>query len=122
MPEERYPQAVKVRLVLDNLNTHNIASLNETLAPAEARRLAERLEIHHTPKHGSWLNIAETEFSALSGQCLKRRIPTLERMQSEIAGGRLLAIRKAHRSTGFPRAPGTRRRRSSLGKACVEEA
>lgn len=85
MLEERYPQAVKVRLVMDNLNTHNIASLYETFAPAEARRLAERLEIHHTPKHGSWLNIAEIEFSAMSGQCLKRRIPTMERMQSEIA-------------------------------------
>ena len=85
MLDERYPQALKVRLVMDNLNTHSIASLYETFAPAEARRLAERLEIHHTPKHGSWLNIAEIEFSAMSGQCLKRRIPTMERMQSEIA-------------------------------------
>ena len=94
MLDERYPQARKVRLVMDNLNTHSIASLYETFAPAEARRLAERLEIHHTPKHGSpstgsgpdgWLNIAEIEFSAMSGQCLKRRIPTMERMRIEIA-------------------------------------
>ena len=85
MLDERYPQALKVRLVMDNLNTHNVASLYETFAPAEARRLAERLEIHYTPKHGSWLNIAEIELSALSQQCLARRIPTLEMMRSEVA-------------------------------------
>lgn len=67
MLDERYPTALKVRLVMDNLNTHDLASLYETFPPAEARRLAERLEIHHTPKHGSWLNIAEIELSALSG-------------------------------------------------------
>jgi hypothetical protein len=66
MLDERYPAAIKVRLVMDNLNTHDLASLYETFPPAEARRLAERLEIHHTPKHGSWLNIAEIELSALS--------------------------------------------------------
>ena len=85
MLDERYPQAVKVRLVLDNLNTHDLASLYETFAPAEARRLAERLEIHYTPKHGSWLNIAEIELSALNGQCLHRRIASAEAMHSEIA-------------------------------------
>jgi hypothetical protein len=85
MLDERYPKAVKVRLVMDNLNTHDIASLYETFAPAEARRLAERLEIHYTPKHGSWLNIAEIELSALNGQCLRRRIPSSQQMQSEIA-------------------------------------
>ena len=94
MLEERYPQAVKVLLVMDNLNTHGIASLYETFAPGEARRLAERLEIHYTPKHGGpstssgpkgWLNIAEIELSALSSQCLKRRIPTMERMRAEVA-------------------------------------
>ncbi len=85
MLEERYPQAVKVRLVMDNLNTHDLASLYETFAPAEARRLAERLEIHHTPKHGSWLNIAEIELSALTGQCLHRRIPSTRQMRREIA-------------------------------------
>jgi hypothetical protein len=84
MLNERYPDALKVRLVMDNLNTHDIASLYETFAPAEARRLAERLEIHHTPKHGSWLNIAEIELSALNSQCLNRRIPNLERMKAEV--------------------------------------
>ena len=84
MLDERYPQAVKVRLVMDNLNTHGVASLSETFAPSEARRLAERLEIHHTPKHGSWLNIAEIELRALSGQCLNRRIPSLALMRSEV--------------------------------------
>lgn len=85
MLDERYPKATKVRLVMDNLNTHDIASLYETFAPAEARRLAERLEIHYTPKHGSWLNIAEIELSALNGQCLRRRIPSHEKLRSEIA-------------------------------------
>lgn len=83
--DERYPQAVKVRLVMDNLNTHEIASLYEAFAPAEACRLAERLEIHHTPKHGSWLNIAEIELSALNGQCLRRRIPSSQEMRTHIA-------------------------------------
>jgi len=82
---ERYPQAIKVRLVMDNLNTHDLASLYETFPPAEARSLAERLEIHYTPKHGSWLNIAEIELSALNGQCLRRRIPSVTEMQREIA-------------------------------------
>lgn len=85
MLEERYPQAVKVRLVMDNLNTHTLASLYESFRPAEARRLAQRLEIHYTPKHGSWLNIAEIEFSTLAGQCLNRRIETAERMRKEVA-------------------------------------
>ena len=69
-----YPLAKKVVLVMDNLNTHGIASLYEAFAPATARALAERLEIHYTPKHGSWLNMAETELSVLSRQCLDRRI------------------------------------------------
>ena len=85
MLDERYPQAIKVRLVLDNLNTHDLASLYETFPPAEARRLAERLEIHYTPKHGSWLNIAEIELSALSGQCLRRRIPSTTEMRRQVA-------------------------------------
>ena len=84
MLDERYPAAIKVRLVMDNLNTHDTASLYETFPPAEARRLAERLEIHYTPKHGSWLNIAEIELSALNSQCLRRRIPSIEVMRSEI--------------------------------------
>ena len=85
MLDERYPDAVQVRLVMDNLNTHNIASLYETFEPQEARRLAERLDIHHTPKHGSWLNMAEIELSVLKGQCLNRRIADMATMQTEVA-------------------------------------
>jgi hypothetical protein len=85
MLDERYPKAEKVRLVMDNLNTHNLASLYETFEPEEARRLARRLEIHHTPKHGSWLNIAEIELSALKIQCLDRRIPEIGKLRSEVA-------------------------------------
>ena len=79
----RYPEAKKVVLVMDNLNTHGIASLYEAFPPEEARQLAERLEIHHTPKHGSWLNIAEIELSALKRQCLADRIPSMELMRSQ---------------------------------------
>ncbi len=85
MLDERYPEATRVLLVVDNLNTHGIASLYQTFEPQEARRLAERLEIHYTPKHGSWLNMAEIELSALIGQCLDRRIPDLETMDRHIA-------------------------------------
>jgi hypothetical protein len=85
MLDERYPDATKVILIMDNLNTHNTASLYETFDPNEARRLAERLEIHHTPKHGSWLNIAEIELSVLKGQCLDRRIADMATMQTEVA-------------------------------------
>jgi hypothetical protein len=81
----RYPNAVKVRLVMDNLNTHDTASLYATFKPAEARRLADRLDIHYTPKHGSWLNIAEIEFSVMQSQCLNRRIPNLATMRAEVA-------------------------------------
>ena len=80
--EGRYRDAETLVLVMDQLNTHSPASLYETFPPAEAKRLAERLEIHHTPKHGSWLNMAEIELSALAKQCLARRIArkaTLER-------------------------------------------
>jgi hypothetical protein len=82
---ERYPSATRIRLVMDNLNTHNIASLYEAFEPKEARRLAERLDIHYTPKHGSWLNMAEIELSALKGQCLDRRIPNMAIMRTEVA-------------------------------------
>jgi len=85
MLEVRYPNATKVRLVMDNLNTHSAASLYEAFAPEEARRLARRLEIHYTPKHGSWLNVAEIELSALNSQCLDRRIPDIDRMRKEVA-------------------------------------
>lgn len=85
MLDERYPDAMQVRLVMDNLNTHHIASLYEAFEPQEARRLAERLDIHHTPKHGSWLNMAEIELSVLKGQCLNRRIADRTTMQAEVA-------------------------------------
>ena len=80
-----YPLAQKVVLVMDNLNTHGIASLYEAFAPETARALAARLEIHCTPKHGSWLNMAETELSVLSRQCLDRRIDDRDLMAREIA-------------------------------------
>jgi hypothetical protein len=85
MLDERYPHATKVRLVMDNLNTHSAASLYEAFEPEEARRLARRLEIHYTPKHGSWLNVAEIELSALNTQCLNRRIPDIGLMRKEVA-------------------------------------
>ena len=80
-----YPQAEKIVLVMDQLNTHNTASLYEAFAPAEARRLAERLEIHHTPKHGSWLNMAEIELSVLARQCLDERMESQERLTRAVA-------------------------------------
>src|SRR5438094_366525 len=79
-----YPDAQKIVLVMDNLNTHKLASLYEAFAPEEARRLVEKLEIHYTPKHGSWLNIAEIEFSLLSRQCLDRRLGGQEELRREI--------------------------------------
>lgn len=82
--ETVYPEADKVVLVMDNLNTHNIGSLYEAFDPATARALAARLEIHHTPKHGSWLNMAETELSILCRQCLDRRIDCKDKMIREV--------------------------------------
>jgi hypothetical protein len=84
MLDIRYPEAKKVVLVMDNLNTHSTASFYEAFLPEEARRLTERLEIHYTPKHGSWLNIAEIELSVLQGQCLNRRISDIETMRNEV--------------------------------------
>jgi hypothetical protein len=75
---EYYPDAEKICLVTDNLNTHSISSLYETFPADEARALAKRLDIHYTPKHGSWLNIAEIELSALTKQCLSRRISAID--------------------------------------------
>ena len=80
-----YPRAERVTLVMDNLNTHSPASLYEAFEPAEARRLIDRLEVVYTPKHGSWLNMAETELSVLSGQCLDRRMECKELVVSEVA-------------------------------------
>jgi transposase len=81
----RYPEAEKVVLVMDNLNTHGIGSLYEAFPPEEAFRLAQKLEIHYTPKHGSWLNMAESELSILSRQCLSQRIPSAERLRREVS-------------------------------------
>ena len=84
--DNRYPDAIKVALVMDNLNTHVISSLYEAFPPEEAFRLAQRLEIHYTPKHGSWLDIAEIELSALAAQCLGiRRIPSIESLNKELS-------------------------------------
>jgi hypothetical protein len=83
--DEHYPQAEVITLVLDNLNTHTTASLYEAFAPEEARRIARRLEFHYTPKHGSWLNMAEIELSVLSQQCLDRRIPDKATLEREVA-------------------------------------
>ena len=80
-----YPGAAKVVLVMDNLNTHGIGSLYEAFAPDTAFGLAQRLEIHYTPRHGSWLNIAEIELSALTRQCLDRRIDNLDVLNTELA-------------------------------------
>ena len=85
MLEERDPDAEKVILVMDNLNTHNVASLYTAFPPETAKHLAERLEIHYTPKHGSWLNIAEIELSVLKRQCLAGRIDCIEKMRAEVA-------------------------------------
>jgi hypothetical protein len=81
----RYPEAQRIVLVMDNLNTHTPASLYEAFEPAEAKRLADRLELHYTPKHGSWLNIAEIELSVLARQCLDRRIPDKATLTAEVA-------------------------------------
>ncbi len=83
--DEDYPQAREVRLVCDNLNTHNYAALYATFPPEEAHRLARRLEIIHTPRHGSWLNVAEIELSVLARQCLDRRIGTPQELKGECA-------------------------------------
>ena len=83
--DELYPEAEKIVLVMDNLNTHNTASLYEAFEPAEARRLTEKLEIHYTPKHGSWLNMAEIELSILSRQCMKDYFESIEQLTRAIA-------------------------------------
>ena len=83
--EEVHPDAEKVVLVLDNLNTHKVASLYEAFPPEQARRIAERLEIHYTPKHGSWLNVAEIELSVLARQCLDRRIAAVQELRRQVA-------------------------------------
>jgi hypothetical protein len=81
----RYPSAKKIRLVQDNLNTHRLASLYLVFPPAEARRLAERFEVHYTPTHGSWLNMAEIEIGIFERGCLKRRVPSVEALRRRVA-------------------------------------
>lgn len=83
--DELYPNAVCIRVVQDQLNTHNPAALYEVFEPSEAKRLLDRLEFHYTPKHGSWLNMAEIEFSVLSRQCLDQRIPDEATLKREVA-------------------------------------
>jgi hypothetical protein len=84
LSDVHFPKAEKILLVQDNLNTHCPASLYEAFEPAEARRLVERFEWHYTPKHGSWLNLAESELAVLSGQCLARRIPDSDKLEREV--------------------------------------
>jgi hypothetical protein len=98
---EHYPDAEKVVLVMDNLNTHKPKSLYEAFEPPKARELASRLEIHYTPEHGSWLNMAEIEQSVLASQCLSARIPSIEKMRRETtARGPRGATKRKERSTG----------------------
>jgi len=84
LSDEDYPDAEKIVVVMDNLNTHSPISFYETFPPEEARRLIERFEFHYTPKHGSWLNMAEIEFSVLARQCLNRRVPNTECLNREV--------------------------------------
>lgn len=83
--DTHYPDAEKIRIVMDNLNTHRLANLYEVFEPEEARRIIKKLEIHHTPKHASWLNMAEIEISVLGRQCLRRRIGSKDALKREIA-------------------------------------
>ena len=84
LAERQYPDAEKIVLVMDNLNIHSLSSFYATFEPELALRLCERFEIHYTPKHGSWLNMAELEISVLSRQCLGQRIPSIKKMDSEV--------------------------------------
>lgn len=95
--DDGYPSAERIRVVLDNLSTHRPEALYEIFPPAEARRIVRRLEFHYTPKHGSWLNMAELELSVLARQCLDQRIPTIERLRELLAA--YAARRNADRAT-----------------------
>jgi len=92
-----FPHAEKIRLVMDNLNTHTPASLYAAFPPAEARRILNKLEFHYTPKHASWLNMVEIELSVLVHQCLKRRIPDMDTLKREVAAWQ--ATRNAQQAT-----------------------
>ena len=89
MVDQIYPDAEQIVLVMDNLNTHNKSSLYEAFEPAEAKRIADKLEIHYTPKHGSWLDMAEIELGVLARQCLSRRIDNSEQLKDEVAAWQL---------------------------------
>ena len=91
--DQAYPDVPVVRVVLDNLNTHRTASLYEAFPPAEARRIAQRLEFHYTPKHGSWLNMAEMEFSVLARACLRGRNPDQDSLERAVNSQRVRAQR-----------------------------
>ena len=82
--DDVYPDAEQIVLVMDNLNTHSPGSLYEVFDPVEAKHLADKLEIHYTPKHGSWLDLAESELAVLSSQCLDRRIPNKQALEREV--------------------------------------
>jgi hypothetical protein len=97
LADERYPNAKKIRLVQDNLNTHRLANLYLVFPPAEARRLAERFELHYTPTHGSWLNMAEIEIGIFERGCLRRRVPSFEVLRRRVAA--LEAERNAAHAT-----------------------
>ena len=90
MVDQIYPDAEQIVLVMDNLNTHNKSSLYEAFEPAEAKRIADKLEIHYTPKHGSWLDMAEIELGILARQCLSRRIDNREQLKDEVAAWQLI--------------------------------
>jgi transposase len=92
---------------MDNLNTHTPASLYESFAPEEAKRIRDRLEIHHTPKHGSWLNMAEIELSVLNNHGLSARIPTIEQMRQEVSAWNQIRNEKACTITRRTRSPDT---------------
>ena len=90
MVDQIYPDAEQIVLVMDNLNTHNKSSLYEAFEPAEAKRIADKLEIHYTPKHGSWLDMAEIELGILARQCLSRRIDNMEQLKNEVAAWQVI--------------------------------
>ena len=90
MVDQIYPDAEQIVLVMDNLNTHNKSSLYEAFEPAEAKRIADKLEIHYTPKHGSWLDMAEIKLGILARQCLSRRIDNMEQLKDEVAAWQVI--------------------------------
>ena len=94
--DERYPNATKITVVHDQLNTHAKASLYKAFEPTEAKRILDRLEFHYTPKHGSWLNMAEIELSVLTRQCLDRRIPDRQTLKQEVAAWEETRNREVH--------------------------